>query len=313
MKNSMQLKFGLVALAFSLILAACSEQPVVETVQLDEPEPRFVDLSRYESNLNGRSSDGNYAVLMAEYLTAAESGEVGSVVVFQDVGNKQLEGDFVPALSALTDGTPDISYYMDENRPPSDVAVGVSSAAIDRAMATWDDVTCSDLGMFEVPYDGRPTGYISALIGFGGSLAYSADLVHCGWMPALFFDFLAPGGSTSILGVTFTIVFTDGAGNLVDTDGNGKYDVAFREIYYNDNFLWNDRASVDIESIALHEAGHGLSQAHFGKAFVTPKNGKLHFAPKAVMNAGYFGGVQTDLTGTDKGGHCSNWGQWPNN
>ena len=48
---------------------------------------------------------------------------------------------------------------------------------------------------------------------------------------------------------------------------------------------WNDRSTYDIETVALHEAGHGLSQGHFGKAFRTVKNGKLHFSPRAVMNA----------------------------
>jgi hypothetical protein len=57
--------------------------------------------------------------------------------------------------------------------------------------------------------------------------------------------------------------------------------------------------------------GHGLSQDHFGKIFRT-KNGKLHFAPLAVMNAVYYD-VQQELKGTDVGGHCSIWGSWPNN
>ena len=67
-----------------------------------------------------------------------------------------------------------------------------------------------------------------------------------------------------------------------------------------------------METVALHETGHGLSQGHFGKAFVTNSNGKLHFAPLAVMNAGYTG-VQQSLAGTDNWGHCSMWGSWPNN
>jgi hypothetical protein len=123
---------------------------------------------------------------------------------------------------------------------------------------------------------------------------------------------LAPEGSTFILAVTFTIIFTDDDGNPVDTDNNGKVDVAWREIYYNDAFDWADGAHYDVETIALHETGHGLSQEHFGKAFTTNANGKLHFAPRAVMNAAY-SGIQTEILSSDLGGHCSNWSSWPNN
>jgi hypothetical protein len=64
--------------------------------------------------------------------------------------------------------------------------------------------------------------------------------------------------------------------------------------------------------VALHESGHGLSQGHFGKAFGTDANGKIHFSPLAVMNAAY-SGVQQDLKGSDNAGHCSVWASWPNN
>ena len=92
-----------------------------------------------------------------------------------------------------------------------------------------------------------------------------------------------------------------------------RFDVAFREIYYNDNFSWaaNGTNHIDVETVALHEAGHGLSQGHFGSAFRSA-NGKLHFSPSAVMNAAY-SGVQLDIGKTDNAGHCSNWGSWPNN
>ena len=59
----------------------------------------------------------------------------------------------------------------------------------------------------------------------------------------------------------------------------------------------------------LHEVGHGLSQGHFGKAFRN-KNGNLHFAPYALMNAGYTFGNRM-VTETDEAGHCSNWASWP--
>ena len=135
--------------------------------------------------------------------------------------------------------------------------------------------------------------------------------MHAGWLPATFFDFLAPEGSTFILGVTFTLTFTDENGEPLDSNNDGKVDVAWREIYYNDAFLWRDGGTYDVETIALHESGHGLSQAHFGKAFADGGQGKLHFAPRAVMNAAY-SGVQTKITGSDNGGHCSIWANWPN-
>jgi len=167
--------------------------------------------------------------------------------------------------------------------------------------------------LFRVPSDPADTaGFVSGLLGFGGSDKYFADVVHAGWLPGAFFDLLAPDGSSFILGATFTIIFTDDQGNPVDTDNNNKLDVAWRETYYNDAFEWADGDDYDVETIALHESGHGLSQGHFGKAFRTNSNNKLHFAPRAVMNAAY-SGIQTEITGTDNGGHCSNWASWPAN
>src|SRR5688500_19661074 len=65
-------------------------------------------------------------------------------------------------------------------------------------------------------------------------------------------------------------------------------------------------STTEYYTLSLHDAlpisGHGLSQDHFGKAFLSG-NGKLHFAPLAVMNASY-SGVQTTIGKTDLGGHC---------
>ena len=272
-------------------------------------DPTFVDLGNTSYSISKITKSGDLlkssdkmevSLYMAEFITADGNEEMGNTIFFQDNGNKQLSVDFPPGGGI--DGTDDVSYYVDESRPSGNLDVAVSTDAIDRAMETWDDVKCSDLGMFKTDFNPNfpQTGFVANILGYGGSQFYFGDVLHAGWLPGSFFDILAPGGSSFILGVTFTLTFNDGSG------------VAFREIYYNDNFTWNDGNTFDVETIALHEAGHGLSQAHFGKAFRTESNGKVHFSPRAVMNASY-SGVQTKIAKTDNAGHCSNWAQWPNN
>ncbi|NMM48568.1 hypothetical protein [Marinigracilibium pacificum] len=309
MKN----KLTMFVMGSLFLLAACdtNDNAALESIEV---QPIYMDLA--DLGINARTASDaaemGFALYKAEFLTIGEDGEVGNTVFFMDVGNKQLGADFVPNYPPYAlDGTDAVSYYIDENRPSDDLDVSISTAAFDRAMTTWDNVICSDLGMYKVPSNPmNNTGFIAALLGFGGSFNYFADVVHCGFMDAAFFEILRPGGSNNILGVTFTIIFTNGG--PTDVDGNGKIDVAFREIYYNDNFPWFDGANYDVETVALHEAGHGLSQAHFGKAFLDNGSGKLHFSPRAVMNAAY-SGIQTDIMRTDNAGHCSNWSNWPNN
>ena len=259
----------------------------------------------------------NVRLYSVEYLTTGENNQAGNTVYFMDVGNKQLAGDFVPFISP--DGTSDISYYIDSSRPSGNIAVEATNNAIDRAMDTWDAVTCSELGIFKIALNPEyEVGFIARVLQddgltsleLGGSYNYFADVVHAGWLPSEIYDILEEDGASFILAATFTIVFTDEEGNLVDIDGNGKFDVALREIYYNDGFDWNDGDTYDVETVALHESGHALSQAHFGKAFLSGGNERLHFSPRAVMNAAY-SGVQTRITRTDEAGHCSNWASWP--
>ncbi len=293
-----------------LIAMACEKEMDVQYLQPVDDSPIFMHLPVQDQS-NGRRATTRYAVFSAQYVTSGESGQIGRTVYFKDVGSQQLTEDFVPGLSL--DGTDNVSYYIDETRPSEELSASISSAAISRAMQTWDQVSCSDLGMYRIPSQpGIATGFVSELLGFGGSLDYVADVIHAGWLPGAFFDLIGPSGSTYILGVTFTIIFTDDDGNPVDVDNNNKLDVAWREIYYNDAFVWADGAHYDVETIALHEAGHGLSQGHFGQAFSTDSNDKLHFAPRAVMNAAY-SGIQTEINESDIGGHCSSWASWPSN
>lgn len=276
-----------------------ARQPLDDTfIYMDLPQPS-----------NGRSAAGSkYTILSAEYLTAKESGQTGKTIIFRNVGNKQLAADFVPRQSL--DGTAKVSFYIDENRPPKQLAASHSTRAIKRAMATWEGVACSDFGLYQAPFDKKLSpGYVSALFGFGGSFNYVADVVHGGWMPGAFFELLRPGGRTFILGVTFTIIFTNN-GLPTDVNKDGKMDVAWREIYYNKAFPWGDGKDFDIETVALHEAGHGLSQGHFGKAFLDAGKRQIHFSPRAVMNAAYTG-IQKNIGKTDNAGHCSLWSNWP--
>jgi hypothetical protein len=263
-------------------------------------KPTFIDLTINKDYrlISGKKMQS--VLFMAEYLAAENSGEVGNTVYFRNKGNGQNGAGFVPDNTFLdfTDGSNDITYYIDHKRPTEDIDVQVSSKAIGRAMNTWDKVTSSKFGITEREYSETiNTGVVAGFFGYGPPVhslyGYVADVVHAGWLPPAFFDLLAPGGSDFILGVTFTFVIAIDE-EIVDQDHNGMADVHFREIYYNDKFLWNKYGGIDVETVALHEAGHGLSQEHFGKVFGTHDKSKIYFAPRNVMNATY-SGIQTDI------------------
>ncbi|MGH9856106.1 MAG: hypothetical protein ACREBD_40245 [Blastocatellia bacterium] len=254
-------------------------------------------------NVQLEANDTDYRVDRAEYITSDDSGEVGQTVFFND-RTKQLGLHFVPG-DPRRGGRTDITYRVDQTEGAIDgLTVAQTTAAIDRAMATWQNVNCSVIPITRLPNLAFDIGLIEFLNGLGGAPIIAGDIVHAGWLPAG----ILPNG---VIAATFTFIFVSG-GVPTDIDNNGQPDVALREILYNNFFLWRINANIDVETVALHEAGHGLSQGHFGKAFVTNSNGKLHFAPRAVMNAAY-SGVQQNIKGTDNGGHCSIWGSWPNN
>lgn len=263
------------------------------------------------------AADGkDYRIEMAEYVTDLDSEQVGRTILFNNRGNRRLAFDFVPGdpRSPWSAAGQAISFSVDAANQTPDIDGTDELSEIRAAMATWEGVQCSNLPLVDRG-NTVDVGVVQRSFGFGGTGGIAADVQHAGFLPPSFFLLL---GSSNILGVTFTFRFVDGAGNNTDIDNNGVPDAAFREIYYNDGFTWEvDPADqpgdgrFDIQTVALHEAGHGLSQGHFGSAFRTG-NGKLHLAPLAVMNAGYIFGQQ-QLAGTDNGGHCDNWANWPHN
>lgn len=291
-----------------VLVAACSsdlpvEQPLFSSsalpANLTAEEDAIVSVGD-AANVQLEAANADYRVAYAEWL-----GEdaVGNIVFFNNRGNKQLSADFVPG-DPRRGGRTNITYIVDQTEGSVDgLTTAQTTAAIDRAMASWDAIQCSVIPVEGLAPIATDIGIIEFTRGLGGSPAVFADIAHAGWLPAGILP-------SNVLGVTFTFIWVGGNGPT-DIDGNGLRDVAFREILYNDSFVWKINARYDVETVALHEAGHGLSQGHFGKAFLTG-NGKIHFAPRAVMNAAY-SGVQQSIGETDNAGHCSNWASWPNN
>ncbi len=263
----------------------------------------------YASSLNAQleTSRSDYRLSYMEYFMAEPgTGDHSRIVFFENRGNKQLATQFVQddtrrAWSGANPNTIDWSY--DALDISADVPAATQFTAFDNAMKTWDAQKCSNPGITGqfLPFD---TGIVE-----GASGAITGDIMFSGFLPPSFFLAL---GSANILGVHFGFLFINPDGTPSDIDNNGFLDKAFGDVYLNDGFVWStdgSGAGFDIETVALHEFGHGFSQQHFGSAFRTPSNGKLHFNPRAVMNATY-SGVQRELAGTDNGGHCSLWGDW---
>jgi len=323
-------KHYLVSLAFVALLASCETQDNQNEV-LTEQE-NAVELKMLKVDIDGFSiknstlSSKNQTDLKStiaqlneqlvsygvqfekmEYYTADGAGQT---VFFSDRGNKRLDSDFVPNDPRnLVPGT-SVPYIVDGTQLIT--ASGLNTLdPILTVMNTWGEVSCSrgldlpNLGVLDFDL-----GYVSNVFGFGGTEGFFPGIiVQAGVLESAFFDAIAPDGGSFILGVTFTLTYIE------DINADGVGDVAIKEIYYNDAFDWQDRVAtgtgVDFETVALHETGHALSQAHFGKVSRTDSNGKVHFSPRAVMNAGY-SGVNRVIAKTDKAGHCGNWGKWPN-
>ncbi len=318
--STTRLKRCIYAGSVLLVCVACTDaatapRPVATDVTLALADPGS-ELASYMDALNVQlaGQGTNYRAAVAEYVTSPDSGQAGGTVLSKVTGNKQLAFDFVPfdprrPWSGASGGSSDdITYAIDQTGDAVPVFGGLTgaqtTAAILSAAATWEGVNCSTLPFVQNPDFGLDIGLVAFLNGLGGSPFIFADVQHAGWR-----DINFAGG---ILGVTFTFIFVDPNGNPTDIDGNKVGDAAFREIYYDPSFTWrNNGGNIDVETVSLHEQGHGLSQAHFGT--VRLKNdGSLMASPRAVMNALYSGPLR-ELQGSDDGGHCSNWAAWPNN
>lgn len=298
---------------FLLMLSCISNNPASDEAVPVNQETTFFKGADY--------SDHTAVLGYAEELTDPLSGEAGRVVWFRkDLGNGQLSHDFVygdPRRALFNGGNAGVTYGVKTGFQSADANLTDQIGWLHESIAVWDNETCSDLTLSENGVNPTSPGIVDNFFaGNGIDLSLlEADLTQVGFLGTSFFP---PTSST--LGVTYTLFWVDGAGNLTDIDGNGKIDIAFREIYYNDNYDWADNGLegtqpdgtrlFDLPTVAIHEVGHGFSSAHFGSIGI--KDGFLFAKPRAVMNAIY-GGTLRDLAGRDRGAHCGNWAQWPNN
>jgi hypothetical protein len=167
-----------VALAvITLLTASSTARTRAVTPQGPTTSERLLNLMRtVNAQLTGRNA--NIRVNSAAYLTSASSNEVGQTVFFNDRA-KQLEEHFVP-LDPRRGGIANITYRVDQTEGAVDgLTVAQTTAAIDRAMTTWNNVNCSTLPITKLPdLPGFDLGIIEGLL-FGQpvGLVGTADIV----------------------------------------------------------------------------------------------------------------------------------------
>lgn len=286
-----------VALAFPLGAAA----------QQEEGDPAVLALMA-AANEQLRALGMGLSVEQVEFFTYGEGRPLNRA---HQSGNRRVPGD--PRRQA--DGN-NITYLVDQSdgNTASGLPSADSEAAIDRALATWGADSCmSNAKLVKRVDTGEDPDVFDGLLGYGSvGTPFLADIVEGGWLPRPFFEALAPGGGRGIVAVTLTFTFNDPVtGEPTDINGDNFLDVAFTEVYYNDNFgdpngdrpanKWGIDVAlprVDVETVAVHENGHSLELGHFGPP------------PAALMNPRY-AGISQDLHPIDHAGLCSVWGSWP--
>jgi hypothetical protein len=298
---------------------------MIVTTRAEQPNPAGDVLA--EMNLALANAGSNMRIDRAE-ISVTRAGIDTATTIFANDRTHQVESLFVANDPRRHAGTPDdphgISYLVDQsdgralafkNATGNDVVIlenVTTEPLLDFAMQRWQtEPSCPGPAIRKVADTGADPDLVDGLINgdptqFGTPFA---DITHAGWLPPAFFDKLAQDGSKFILGVTFTLVFTDDDGNPTDLDNNGRTDTGIREIYYNRGFGWSEGPSrprgIDIDSVATHESGHAFGLGHFGKIFADTK-GNLKFAPRAVMNAAYVSPFAS-LVGTDNASFCQIW------
>jgi hypothetical protein len=250
----------------------------------------------------------NIAVEQIEFFTIGVGRPSNRIhqVPFRWVANdsrRLAEGDNLTYLVDQSDGA-----------TASGLSTAQTEAAIDRALTTWQAQQCMrQVDIVKRSDSGADPDIYDSFFGFGGlGDPFLADIVDAGWLPRAFFEAVGgPGGGAGILAFTVWFIFVDDNGVPTDINGDRYLDTALAEVYYNDTFgtPGSDRAGnpwginvplpgIDVETVALHENGHGLGIGHFGPP------------PTAVLNPVY-GGLRHQPFAIDNAGMCAVYASWP--
>ena len=256
-------------------------------------------------NAQLEAEGSNMRVAVAELLLAPEAPiETGTTIY---ANNRTLQLSYVWVQGdPRRGGAEGLTYLVDESHAygytrtdyPAKTYLG---GHFDATFDAWTGLECNKLDLVRVPDTGVDPSYFDyPAIPDGAPVLGMADIVVAGWRALPKF----------VLGVTYTWVFVDGAG-ATDINGDGRRDTARTEIWYALGYYWtvNDVAGIDLASVAIHENGHAVGLGHFGQIFRSDANGKLHFSPRAIMNAAYVSRMQ-DLQGTDEASFCANYSSW---
>lgn len=184
----------------------------------------------------------------------------------------------------------------------------------------WVELPCYSAEFGELPYPLAP-GYenIEFVDDFylGGEtqpFRPVAEITVGGYLPASFFRQIFAHGD-NILGVAYQFTFIDPITRQpTDIDHNGKLDTFWTEIYFNDLHYWGDVTApgidpnqvIDLQTVALHEAGHAFGLNHFGRTFANRAG--IMFAGYNIMSQVYT--PNRSLFGTPTGTFCGIYASW---
>ena len=311
----------------ALVFNACADSAtapasaVPSAASLAVADDDAVGFSPYFAEVNRKAlaAGAGVAISRAELLLTSNASAKTPRIIFANDRQLRLETRWVPRdLRRLsTDAT--ISYGVFSPLAKATVG-GNAEAAFDATFATWNAVNCSNL---VVKKKAISQTQVPSFILTGNFPP--ADVVDVGFFPGSFFELVfGPGSAQTTIGVTVTFSFIlvgpngqpilDANGNPIgsDIDRDGRFDTAFKEVWFNDAFPYSTNGApgtIDIESAALHEHGHAVELGHFGRLSFDPKNGKLQASPRAVMNAALLGVLRSPL-GTDNAALCGNFAGW---
>jgi hypothetical protein len=265
------------------------------------------DAKSFMKKFNALAAKKGLALFKAETFVIKNPDKVMGRIIFADDRMLSLDAQWVCNDPRKIGDWNVITYLVDRTFAVSNEFLD-AEPFVAAAFNTWqDEIKSGKLSLVKLTDDPSVFPNVVLYYYLTGTfpIPIVSDVVETGFLPAGVFTAIWGSEGDYILGVTWTLIWVDGDGNPTDIDKDGYVDLAFKEIWYNDLFYWDDAPSgnyndYDFQSVALHENGHALGLGHFGTIFGTWANLKLHFAPRAVMNAIYFGPLRK-LLATDKG------------